>query len=917
MNNIISYLVGNSTDNHLAIRALFERGATERIFNAANHNEILQYVARVNAGSSGNLPKGVYFTINPCQAETGLNKNGGVAQVADAHITSRQILYIDIDAVKSPANPALNPAHICATPAEVARTQELAHSIIAYLCEMGISQEPIILSSGNGTHVFYKIDMSNDAESLKVMEDFLQTLSDKFSGALGDVDVKIKNAGRICRFPLTMNRKGPDGVEEGRNWRNGGVISMPEKDASAWRSDPVDVETIKTIGQISVKAKEAKKRKDAADRKAKSRGGRKSEQVENNNRQTAVKRGDKGMQIEHMNRADFIIDHVNLWLPEAYSKVDAPDDRNVWLGMLSSVKCLLGEAGFNAFDTWCQTSSHYDAEGNLQAWNNPARTEDDATEAVKLAASFIKLGFDLNLSATHMGFSLSDENLMSIEEIIDIIKNDNTLSVRWAWSTRVGEWYPAGVWAKDWTKRRLSHFNDNTRSLCYTSLFIGTENFDGFLKPVTPILDKADGRMMIFNETTSTWDAAADSHLNKVLARQNGYSITGEDKNGHKKTLSVKNLEAEIKGIKAMCDQVLMNHVGILPLRDGKLTWKVEEKGYKKSALTADDHITNTLPFSLADLQNTNTPKYDAVLNRIFEGDAQRIESFLQWQGAALFSAATTLQTPMLILLSEIGGTGKSMLFNILERLIGPGNACSAPLDDLTDRGILVKLAGKKINIDYDMDIARMMDNVSVLKQLVTGDAIMRRVVGSSDTVEFRYTGSMCAAANGSPSFKRYDAGLDRRLLLMPTTNIPVSSDERVYGYDKQIFNEEGAGILSKSVEAFIRMINNGGELLIPEICREAKGEMRAGMDVLSEYLNETWVASDDAKVVKIKDLYDEYVHFCRINNQHPVASRRFTQEARIKLEMAGVEISKPHNIFAARIERKNTEKIVRGFSSM
>lgn len=897
------------SNDHFAIRALpvAERAfVPERIFSGENLEQALNWADGKNTQDY----KGVYFTINPTVSEIPRRDDGRQEQVKDAHILRRTTLYIDVDSIKTPEDKSINGKHVCATPEELERTMALAQEIVDYLSQMGFDIEPLIINSGNGCHLFYPIDMPNDNDSLKLIADFLKTLSEKFTCDRGDVDEKIKNAARICRLTGTMNRKGEDGIEEGREHRVCHVVSYPSVDADTWQNSPISTEKLEQIAALSRIAKVEKVRQQAADRKAKSRGGRVKEYAP---RQTQNTQEKKTMSQTFINRADFIIQHVNNWIDIAYQTTKAPEDRNDWLGFLSAIKEIMGEMGWADFDKWCQNSSSYDYQGNRKAWDAPAQTEGYATECLKLAASFAKLGFDLDAVAEEMGFVLSREKIMSIQEIKDAMANDNNLTVRWTWSANKGVWYPCSVWSKDWTTRRLEAFDDSDRGKAFMSVIIATELIHDRLEPVFPKVVKSTGEVMVFNEIKGVWDMATESQLNQLVSRHNGFSVIGRDKSGNAKRLVARDTNYEVNNMRRQFEQIMIENSCVLALKDAKLTWRRGAQAVSASDLRSMDYLTSTLPFNLKDCQNPSCPQYDAVLNRLFENDAERIECWLQWQGAVLFSATTTLQMPMVLLVSETGGTGKSMLLKILEHLLGRDNSSFSPLEDFKDRGVLLDLAGKKINIDYDMDLATVMDNVSVLKQLVTGEVIKRRIVGSAKTVEFAYKGAMVAAANGTPTFKRYDAGLDRRLLVLPTTNVALGAREKVYGYDQDIFEAEGAAIIAKSIAAFERMLAHG-VFEIPQICAEAKSEMRANVDNLAEYLHGVWEASEDSKPVLIKDMFEHYLSWCSQNRCTPMSSRRFLTEARMKLEMDGVKITKPQNNWAAKIQLREASREVFGF---
>ena len=249
--------------------------------------------------------------------------------------------------------------------------------------------------------------------------------------------------------------------------------------------------------------------------------------------------------------------------------------------------------------------------------------------------------------------------------------------------------------------------------------------------------------------------------------------------------------------------------------------------------------------------------------------------------------ASTSLQIPMMLLVSEVGGTGKSMLLKLLELIIGMEKTSPVQLANLKDRGILINIASKSLVVDYDVNLDCILDNVDVLKNLITGEGMEQRVVGAKQTINVRYRGAVAGAANGMPSFKRYDSGLDRRILIVPTTNKAITKTEVVREYETILFQKEGAGIVHKMVEAFKRMLV-AGELVIPQVCQEAKEQFRSEVDVVSTWFAEKFEFDAQAKLVQIKDLYHGYSAWCSVNGHNAVSATRFAKDLKSKAMIAG-----------------------------
>ncbi|PWR72566.1 hypothetical protein [Methanospirillum lacunae] len=118
---------------------------------------------------------------------------------SDVDIIRRRWLPIDIDPVR--------PSGVSSSDEEHARALSLASSVAAFLSEQGWP-DPLVGDSGNGAHLLYRIDLSNDEESRKCVKSVLELLDWRFSDAQCKVDTANFNAARIWKIYGTISRKG-------------------------------------------------------------------------------------------------------------------------------------------------------------------------------------------------------------------------------------------------------------------------------------------------------------------------------------------------------------------------------------------------------------------------------------------------------------------------------------------------------------------------------------------------------------------------------------------------------------------------------------------------------------------------------------------------------------------------------------
>ena len=185
----------------IEIRAFLPAGAVCGWFKHEN----LDAAARAVADLERAQATGIYFTPNPVAPRLAARRLGqiGPATVCtkDADILRRRWLLIDIDPTR--------PTGSNASEAERAAAWQVASHVQAIMGAAGLVA-PVIGSSGNGWHLCYPIDWTNDDDSRTRHKIILAELAKRCDTAEAAVDTVTYNAARIWKLYGTRARKGPD-----------------------------------------------------------------------------------------------------------------------------------------------------------------------------------------------------------------------------------------------------------------------------------------------------------------------------------------------------------------------------------------------------------------------------------------------------------------------------------------------------------------------------------------------------------------------------------------------------------------------------------------------------------------------------------------------------------------------------------
>jgi putative DNA primase/helicase len=197
-----------SPEEVFEIRIIGDGPPKVRAFDGHDLDMATQWVANHERGA-----RGVYVLMNPLPAD--FPKDGPAAN--DKSILRRRFILIDVDSKTKPKDGN-------ATNAEKAKLRRVAERIITWLLARGWPR-PILIDSGNGWHLLFRVDLPADDDGL--VHQCLETLANLFNDDDAEIDQKVANPSRITKLPGTVVRKG-DHTNE-RPHRRAAVVDVPDE----------------------------------------------------------------------------------------------------------------------------------------------------------------------------------------------------------------------------------------------------------------------------------------------------------------------------------------------------------------------------------------------------------------------------------------------------------------------------------------------------------------------------------------------------------------------------------------------------------------------------------------------------------------------------------------------------------------
>lgn len=230
-------------------------------------------------------------------------------------------------------------------------------------------------------------------------------------------------------------------------------------------------------------------------------------------------------------------------------------------------------------------------------------------------------------------------------------------------------------------------------------------------------------------------------------------------------------------------------------------------------------------------------------------------EMLLEYIG--LCCSVDTSQQKMLVICGE-GGTGKSTIINLIQKIVGKRNISNVAMSKLQDNFQAIRMMGKLLNSCADLEIDAL-DDVTMIKKLIGEDSISDSYKGK-DIISFDNYAKLLFSTNELPLVRNEKTdGFYRRLLVLTMNETPPHRDPDL----PRRLEAELPFLLHMAMEALHRMYARGSILVSSNSIEKTK-QLRNDSDTVEAFLNECCtVDHKSASRVDRTELYDRYDAWC------------------------------------------------------
>lgn len=268
-----------------------------------------------------------------------------------------------------------------------------------------------------------------------------------------------------------------------------------------------------------------------------------------------------------------------------------------------------------------------------------------------------------------------------------------------------------------------------------------------------------------------------------------------------------------------------------------------------------------------------------SFINSLGNEDPELVAILQEWVGLVISNVDGTKAKKCLVLVSEIGNTGKTQFNKLLVKIIGSDKVCSTPIQKMDKTFGLGSLYGSKAIIIDDQTDA-VIEDITNFKQ-VTGSGPVSCEMKGKQAFTYNFRGTLTFTCNDLPYFKG-DKGdhVFERFLIIPCRQ--VIPKEKRNKHIQEAFEKEIEGIILWALEGLTRLKANDLTFTPSVVCEEAVQEYRSKSDSLYWFIKEHYlVTTDQADRVLKSKLDKEYETWCNANDINPIKKKNIADRAK------------------------------------
>ena len=296
------------------------------------------------------------------------------------------------------------------------------------------------------------------------------------------------------------------------------------------------------------------------------------------------------------------------------------------------------------------------------------------------------------------------------------------------------------------------------------------------------------------------------------------------------------------------------------------VTLEFNKKGFAQREHNIEDYLTYKLNYDYD--ENETCPRWDSFLNEMLP-DATHQLLLHQYIGYAF---TNHLKLEKALFLYGDGGNGKSVVQEVITKLLGKENTSSVSIGKLTkDPNTIILIEGKLLN--YCSENEKTLDP-TMFKTLVSGEPVLGKKLYSDVRTVSNYA-KLMFNMNSLPDIKDESQSFVRRLLILNFDKKPKKVDPELHF---KIIQNELAGIFNRVLTALTLLLKDKKFVYYKEL-DETLTQYKYENDVVQQFIDEVHEKGFLFGPTKVSEIHTLYVGFCVRHKESRLTLSSFAKE--------------------------------------
>jgi putative DNA primase/helicase len=309
----------------------------------------------------------------------------------------------------------------------------------------------------------------------------------------------------------------------------------------------------------------------------------------------------------------------------------------------------------------------------------------------------------------------------------------------------------------------------------------------------------------------------------------------------------------------------------LINLQNG--TFEITPKKRELREFRQRDFITHQLPFEYD--PEAEAPQFLKFLDEVLpDPDKQKVLS--EYLGY-IFIRPSVLKLEKMLILYGTGANGKSVLFEIVNALLGIENVTNISLQSLTNENgyYRAKIANKLVNYASEINGKLQSD---IFKQMASGEPVEARLPYGDPFTLYEYA-KLIFNCNTLPHDVEHTNAFFRRFLIMGfDVTIPEAKQDKELS--QKIIDSELSGVFNWILQGLERLLKQKKFSKCTAI-ENALGDYKKDSDSVKMFVDEFEYKTDPEEHTAVKELYNQYRPFCIEDGFRPVNKSNFMKRLR------------------------------------